>query len=324
MKKNFLTTALFGLLFSSSVNASVPSNIIVFGDSLSDVGNNTWIEATGTPFTNQDERANKYAWPSYLSKQICHKPALPSSAYFSRSRNNSVVYAYASSDTSADYLAADWPKAVPVPAVNAACTAPGLLRDGQGYVKSTCVPGVLKQIDLYLSKKHAPNPNSVFIIWAGANDLFYKLPSGIPPQKIIETAVTNLLQAKNKLLENGVTPQQIYVLNLPDLSLTPYAIKYGLKLTELTNGFNAYLLQALTNNADPKNPGLPSNHVISMFDLLNDVVKSPEKYDLTNTQDSCVDKSETPLCQGYVFYNMKHPTAAMHKIIANYIGKQIS
>ena len=324
--KKILLTGMLGLLLSSSVFAFTPNNIVVFGDSLSDVGNNTWIEAIGTPLTSLDDQANRFAWPNYLAKQLTGKPATSFvNATSPKDRNR--VYAYASSDTSKTYLAADWPNATPVPLINPACEAPGLIKNSEGVVQSSCVPGVLKQVELYLSslKNRNPDPNSVFIFWAGANDLFYKLALKEPPDQIIATAVNNLVLAKNMLIQAKVDPKQIYFLDLPNLALTPYAIKYvpdldGLK--KITMGFNGYLTQRLTDPTDPTH--IDSTHVISMFKLLNDIVGNPKDYNITNWTESCVEKSVTPLCKGFLFYDMKHPSAAIHKVIAETVGKQIT
>jgi len=324
MKINKLSfkAALLSLFIANASIAAPFNNLIVFGDSLSDIGNNSWLAAIGAPLTNLDAQANKYTWANYLSQKLFN-----ASPYYSARRNiapltDSVVYAYASADSSNDYLAADWPNLTPLPIVNGACTSPGLIKDSLGEVNSSCVPGVLKQVDLYLKDvNYVPSKTTLFIIWAGANDLFYKLQTGEPPEKIVTTAITNLVQAKNQLLSKGVSPEQIYVLDLPDLSLTPFAIKNGLKLTQLCLYFNSVLTSLFTNPSDPTH--IPTTHIISMFNLLNTIVQSPDKYNLTNVTDSCVEKGQVPLCKGFLFYDMKHPTAAIHDAISDYVSKQI-
>ncbi len=299
------------------------ANMIIFGDSLSDIGNNTWIEATGTPITSLDKQGNKYIWVNYLSEKLFKQPAYYSAKLEVSPLTHTVSYAFASADTSSDYLNADWPFAKPQPPVNTECLKPGLMKNTQGDMTSACVPGLLKQIDLYLNDvDHKPNSNTLFFIWSGANDLFYKLPTGEPPAQILKTAITHIVLARNTLMDNGVSPQQIYVINLPDLSKTPYAIKYSLKLTEISIAFNTGLMAALTT-PDQQHPGIPSSHIISMYDLLNDIVQNPDKFHLTNVTESCTGNRLYPLCHGYLFYDHKHPTAAMHNVIADYINKML-
>lgn len=295
-------------------------NMIIFGDSLSDTGNNTWIQATGAPITSLDKQGNKYIWVNYLSEKIFKNPAYYSAKLKSSPLTHTVSYAYASADTSMDYLNANWPNATPQPLVNTKCIRPGLIQNTQGDIISACVPGLLKQIDLYLNDvSQKPSSSTLFFIWAGANDLFYKLPSQ-PPEQILKTAITNIVQAKNTLMDHGVLAQQIYVINLPDLSKTPYAIKYSLKLTAISIAFNTGLMTALTTS-DQNHPGIPSSHIISMYDLMNNIVQNPEKFQLKNVTQSCTENMESPLCQGYLFFDLKHPTATMHNVIADYINK---
>jgi len=320
-KRLFLKIVLSLLITSASASDGGQfSNMIVFGDSLSDMGNNTWVNATGSPITSFDGEGNKYTWPNYLSKKLFDSKVACSSCEAISPLTNSVIYAYASADSSANYLGADWPNVIPQPVINAACAKPGLFKNDQGNVKNACVPGLLKQIDLYLNDVHSvPKKTTMFFIWSGANDLFYKLPTGESPEKIVKTVAMNVLQAKNKLLDHGVSPKQIYVLNLPDLSLTPYAISHGLKLTQISTLLNTTLASLLTEPSDPSHPGLPSAHIISIFDLLNDVVKNAEKYNLKNVTDSCEEKGGIPLCKGFLFFDMKHPTASIHRAISDYI-----
>jgi len=333
LKTAFLATLASAMLATTAITlaaAQTPSNIIVFGDSLSDIGNNNWIYATGTPITNLDSKGNKFTWVNYLADSLFKQPAWYSD-YPNKSHQfsyvNNVSYAYAGADTSNDYLNADWPVQTSMPAVNADCSKPGLLKN-LGTVTSACVPGLLKQVDLYLSDvRQKPYATSLFFIWAGGNDLFYKLPTTdeTPEQikQIIGTAVMNIVQAKNTLMDHGVSPQQIYVLNLPDLSSTPFAIKLGLNdLTALTLAFNGSLATAVTAS-DSKHAGLDGSHVISMYDLMNNIVLNPDQYQLTNTTESCVENFQAPLCQEYLFYDLKHPTAQMHKTISDFIRKSL-
>lgn len=325
-KHTWFLIFLMSFCFSTAWANSPPSgNIIVFGDSLSDIGNNNWIHAVGAPITSLDKQGQKLLWVNYLAKILFNNPAYSSNKNVSP-LNDNVSYAYASADTSNDYLNADWPQETPIPQVNNACLQPGLLKNNQGNVTSACVPGLLKQIDVYLKDINGkPNPSTTFFIWAGANDLFYKLPTGESPKKILVTAINNINTAKNKLIDRGVLPQQIYVINMPDLSKTPYAIKNSLQqeLAAISVGFNMMLMSVLTQNNDTY-PGIPSSHIISIYDLLNDIVENPEKFGLKNVTQSCIENMQEPLCDGYLFLDLKHATATMNNAISEYIKNKIT
>ena len=121
-------------------------------------------------------------------------------------------------------------------------------------------------------------------------------------------------------MDHGVLAQQIYVINLPDLSSTPFAIKQNLNLTALTVAFNTSLAAAVTASSQ-QHAGIDGSHVISMYDLMNNIVQNPDQYQLTNTTQSCVENLQAPLCKGYLFYDLKHPTALMHNAVSDFIGK---
>ena len=217
--------------------SEITRNAIIFGDSLSDIGNNSWIHGRGVPLTNPDRNQHAYLWVNYLLKNY-NKIIYPSNTINPKNNNpylNSIDYAYASADTSDDYLNADYPKDTPVPPINKKCIQPGLLKK-KGYA---CVPVVLKQVDLYLLslKKNGyakTNPETVFFIWAGGNDLFYgyqmiadhlfgKIKALLYPptvKALARRAVNNIVLAREKLIAAGVKEDKIYILNMPDLSQT--------------------------------------------------------------------------------------------------------
>ncbi len=325
--------------------------MIFFGDSLSDIGNNTWVlmdGIVGTPITNPDpmNENKRYLWVNYLTSHF-KEPVYPSNQLGSSSRMRSISYAYASADTSNHYLNADWPqKNTPAPFVNQHCIQPGLIKDSAGNIISTCVPGLLKQIDAYLNAvKNKPTPGSVFFIWAGGNDLLnyytdymshgfikklfverFQLPSSEALDRVEQQTVNNIMLAKKKLIDAGVKPERIYILDLPDLSKVPFirsnhswALKifYGKEnlersLSAMSHSFN----QKLQVPEEEIRYAIPASHYIRIGNLLNEIISNPSHYHLTNVTESCVAKQAAPLCSGYLFYNAKHATTFANKIIA--------
>ncbi len=135
MKENYLkiSVILLSVALSIFVNKTIASeithNAIFFGDSLSDVGNNHWIYGKGAPLTNPGFNHHAYVWVNYLLKN--YNKVIYASNKMSQKNNpytESVDYAYASADTSDDYLNADYPHDTPVPPVNKKCTDPGLIQ----------------------------------------------------------------------------------------------------------------------------------------------------------------------------------------------------
>lgn len=353
-----LIAVLLILCISSTALANHPkkyNNIIVFGDSLSDIGNNHWAKAegkVGAPMTNEEKPNNssRPLWINKLMKLLLPKETIYSSTKISQAQlnpfYNSMSCAWASAETGMHYLndAAD---SAPYPNYNdSACAnqGPGLLS-----AQEACVPGVRRQITIYLHTVNHPDSKTLFIIWAGGNDVFNNLTKAIIakaplPDSLLATLaikenkktdpynfsypILNLLKAKNELIKAGVSPSQIYVINLPDLSKIPAAVELSVSnpaiLTMLhatTIAFNSNLAAALT--AGDTAHALPASHIFSAQNLFDRVIKNPEKFNLVNVDESCVKNNATPLCEGYLFFNEKHPTVAAGEIIAAAFKKKL-
>ncbi len=354
-------------LLTNLVSAATPPirNMIFFGDSLSDIGNNNWIlmnGVVGTPITNPNAQNRKDIWINYLVNKTLNylvnktlnKPVYASSRPNLNPLNDNISYAYASADTSDYYFNTDWPqKDPPLPYMNPNCIHPGVIKDAAGNIISTCVPGLIKQVDAYLdSVQYNPNLESIYFIWSGGNDLLnyytaymdhsfmkkllverFALPSPQALAAVADLAVKNINLAKKQLIDAGVRPEKIYILNLPDLSKTPavrannsWALKifYGKpnlekSLKNMTQDFN----DKLQNQQGGGKYMLPPSHYISISSLFDKILADPARYQLMNTSQSCAAEKATPTCNGYLFYNAKHPTTFTYSILANFIFKQI-
>jgi len=310
------------------------SNMIIFGDSLSDIGNNSWIHSTGTPISNLDSKGHRHLWIHDVAQQFTKKEIYPSNKKNIDPIKENVSYAFASADSSNHYLAADWPQDMQIPAINEKCTAPGPLRQDKTFdILSTCVPGLQLQINQYsldLKKQQSvPNPNSLFFIWSGANDILYA--ANHPDQLVAsaQLAADNIKTAIKKLLSLGVSSTHIYVLDLPDLAKTPFAIKtYSdlqarMAMSKITTFFNTRLQTILTTTLDGQPSLLEPSHLISIHNLLDNVIANPTQYKLSNVTHACLDNHASPVCDGYLFFDLKHPTTQASAIIADYISHQL-
>ncbi len=346
--KTFLVLLIFNMVFLNNVFADYAKlkNMIVFGDSLSDIGNNTWIlldGIVGTPITNPNKQNEKYLWFNYLVHEKLNSIPYPSRKPHLNPLSDNISYAYATADTSHDYLNTDWPQIdTPLPSINPDCTKPGPIKDANGQILSTCVPGLLLQVDSYLTAvHHKPGAETLFFIWSGANDLLnyytaymkhsllekifierFSLPTKEQLDPIEQLAVDHINAAIDKLIKAGVKPEMIYVLDMPDLSRTPsiranksWALKilYGKKnvensLRNMALGFNQKLQSSKSKLLD--------SHYIQIGNLLDHLISNPAQYDLNNIDESCIANNQMPACHGFLFYNSKHPTTYVNQIIA--------
>lgn len=362
--KKIFSAILFSFIFSNAyAKLDTQTRLIIFGDSLSDAGmnvsekdqgNNTWKAvpgAVGAPITSIDPDTNtRPLWANLITPT---RHILPYRiAQLTSTWKGDIDFAFGSAETNEHYLNDNTGTAYP-PYVDANCYDAGNLSPG-----IYCVPGVLKQIDLYLTKAHDLNRKTIFIIWGGGNDIFDNIAKLISLFKkndfstfltqLINTIslsssaikndsplfpelshpVLNLIEAKNKLIAAGVSPEQIYFIDLPDLSKTPAAVTLANGsdfILDIIHGitvlFNGSLKFGLTQF--PFQTHLSPSHIISAYDLLNDTFSHPEKFHFTHLIESCVADKKTPYCEGYIFFNNKHPTVAIEKLLADKINETI-
>lgn len=340
------------------------TNMIFFGDSLTDIGNNTWIsidDTIGVPITNPNTQNLKFMWPNYLVQKKLNKSVYPSSQMDVSPFTDSISYAYAGAETGEEYNNTNWPLHSQTSTKNPECTQPGTIKDQGGNITSTCNPGLLQQVNLYLkSVQFMPNPKTLFFIWAGSNDLFdyynsvakeyvfrtmmqpqfsmtfepqMPLPSQDKLNALVQKVIHNINSAKEKLIDAGVKPEMIYILTLPDLSDAPaLRTSPNWKLTIFFSRENIEKsLSAASQDlnqrlqAHEQNPkyAIPDSHYLQMDKMLFDIHSNPAKYNVTNVDSDCVEKNAMTACTGYLFYDKKHPTTAIHEIIADSIVQKL-
>ncbi len=337
----------FALALASPIATASQSNIITFGDSISDIGNNYWTKVgdkIGAPFTNQDSTGESPIWVSVLVDQLFSQKKLYASADIERLHLDPLVdnisYAWGSAETGNHYTNDGDPASLP------AYNDEVCVQHGPGEVTpgSTCVPGVKQQVALYLKDVHnQPNPHTQFVLWAGGNDIMNNLKKLIYSDRPLEAylvqtlsvsgestpdtadlsyPIANLLKAKNDLINAGVSPNQIYIIDIPDASKLPLIKKLeqiNPQLREFMHGiselFNANLNIAMTANDERYN--LPASNIYSANGLLNQIISNPEEMGFKNVTDSCFEDNASPECTGYLFFDDKHPTINSHKLIGD-------
>jgi len=184
------------------------------------------------------------------------------------------------------------------------------------------------QIDELLHATPTLNPNAVYAVWIGANDIFVNvsaagagLISASQLQANITTAATDFLAQIARLRDAGA--KRIMVFNLPDIGQTPLGKSTPTApFSALSGLFNSTLQAGLTSlNVDI----IPMN----MFGLFNEVIANPASFGLANvTTPACTTASALNCTvatlvapnagQTFAFADGVHPTPAGHQIIADY------
>ncbi len=321
------------------------ANVVVFGDSLSDsayhgqsVGNNYWVKPSGitdkigAPITSElsVNAPTRKTWFNYFlakmpttagDKFYNIKALKPNMAF-----DHNASFATASAETG-DYYLTDttWARDRSEQCIN-----------GVGdYGTYNCVPGMLKQLQLYLANvNNKPNPKTLFILWAGGNDFYQNIVRIASKNgQAIAHPIDNIVKAVKILMQHGVPVANIYVLDLPNFSMVPaltnlidehihsHMMRQSV-LAVISSISQMYNLSLQTNLVLQTLGEFPANHVFPIDRLFLDVYFNKDNVlaniGITKPVDlTCADAKGLPYCNGFLFYNGMHPTTTVHRYLAS-------
>ncbi|MCX9157636.1 SGNH/GDSL hydrolase family protein [Niveibacterium sp. 24ML] len=276
------------------------SQMILFGDSLSDPGN--FYAATGD-FAPPP--------PAYWNGRFSNGPVaaeyLASKLGFSSAQVSN--YAVSGSYTGTD---------------NAVLHDPLYINDPVlGPVLATAdLPGMRTQMERYLAQ-HTVDSNALYVVWGGPNDFaaLMRDPASTPQayQAAVIEAVTNLATITQTLIMSGA--QHVMVGNMPNLGRTPGAAQAGPQAvgaaTGLSIGFNSVLDQALSG-IDAMAPGRVVR--FDAFSAVEGIVANASAFGLTETQAACLWTScamDPTMWNQHLFWDWQHPTTYAHELLAD-------
>lgn len=177
------------------------------------------------------------------------------------------------------------------------------------------------------------DPNGLYIVWAGSNnisDILAQLKSDptYNPVPALTTAAEDLGSVVSSLALAGA--RNILVPNIPDLGLVPAVTGGGApqpSVSALVLQFDAGL-NGVLGKIDQASPGLNLMR-LNTFSLLDQIYKTPAAYGLTNVTDPCYSRFVAPggtTCTNpnqYLFWDAEHPTSAVHRILATDVLRTI-
>lgn len=291
-------SALVSLLFTShQVNAAY-TQMISFGDSLSDTGNRYAESQVSGAVTSeypngiqvdqpyyQGRYSSGILWNEVLANNLVAAGALnggvPTPSY-----NGGTNYAYGGARVITD------------------TTYAGLFR-----------PSVSSQVNNYLASNGGiADPNAIFTFTGGGNDLSAVI-SGEATVADVQLAAAGLVTAVETLVAAGANA--VMVSNVPDLGKAPVAVG---------NEFLASFLTGVSFNGLLTSNGLGTQDEVHLFDAfgLHQVLDgSPGDWGITSTRGNCFadagvsNGDATPNCDGYLFTDDRHPSALANQIFGD-------
>lgn len=292
--------------FVTCASAGPISTIYAFGDSLSDAGNIHQLTGRPTgPYVN-GEFSNGPVWVQDLSVAL----GLGS---LTNSLSGGHDFAYGDAQSG---------------------TTPVNPPSATSFIDLTGATGQLAQ---FHTLHPTADPNALYTVWVGSNDLTNILGNAAPTAYAADAGavVANIDSAINTLAGYGA--KNVLVLTVPDLGKTPAAIAAGplaqaaasalsgaFDLT-LVNGSAAAGLPSLTSLAAADGLNLA---ILDTYSLLDGIAANKGAFGFTNVTDPCVTGSvnyvggtacspDLATQNQYLFWDNLHPTAAGQALVAD-------
>lgn len=270
--------------------------IYAFGDSLSDTGNVSALTGGLVPYAPYDDGrfTNGPVWVEDLAAQLGLAPPGPS-------LEGGTDFAYGGAQTGATAVHADTP----------------IDLDGQ--------------LTQYEAQVGSADPNALYTVWIGGNDIFSAVSEAATNPQAAETAIGQAAGNEGQFLVNLIAlgAQHILVLNAPDLGVTPDAQNAGQATASVANVLSyQYDVDLSQEVAALQANGTATIDLVNTFALLDSAFLDPPAYGFSNVRDPIWSGGFTPFSGGtlaatgtqqnqYLFWDSIHPTAQGHAFVAD-------
>jgi phospholipase/lecithinase/hemolysin len=292
------------LLLSSFVAARAQhyTHIVVFGDSLSDTGNDARLSANAYGFyfpgpifdytagrftdgydTVPAAQDYKGVWVEQLAEMLRADPAV------SDSLDGGKDYAYGFGFTGGGTT---------------------LFVFNESPLLAITIDNVDLQITHYLATHPKIDDKTLFVVWAGANDVL----NAASTTDIVNAGINQAADVE-RLINAGAS--QFIVPNLPPLGAIPRlnTTPYAAPVTAETVLYNTTLANGLDIVQDSNSGKHLRIYPMDVFGLFNQIIASPAAYKLTDVTTSS-QGNYTVNPDTYLFWDGLHPTTHGHHILA--------
>lgn len=197
------------------------------------------------------------------------------------------------------------------------------------------------QLKKYFTQHETVNPDALYVIWVGANN-YLDLPEDI--SDTCNQVVNGIGDALETLIKKGA--KRFVLVNVPDLSTTPAAIEFDAvdELKRMSQTHNA-LLVAKATQLKAQYPDVQWIE-FDVADIMGDIILHPQVHGFKDGQHTCCEYIDNPiakttnhkvlsvvnamayaptkdndLCYDYLFFDLYHPTAHAHQLMAEEVYK---
>lgn len=298
------------------------SGIYIFGDSLVDSGNAqdaaNFFDALPPPFPSVDD------------------PAPASLGYFEGRFSNGYNFAdLLSIELTGTAPSTTFPYGFPSPVGPIPFDVPNGTRlnfaygGAQAIQGSEFVPDLTRQVSAYAGLPGPADPNALYVITIGGNDLRQLVPrtSPIAPEPLgdarLATVADVVLGQTARLFELGA--RNILLTSAPDIGLmprylgTPDEAARRAAGSDFSEQLDLYLLSEIDQLA--LNPDQRLTY-LSFNSLTDSVFSNPSAFGFSNVTAPClavVRPSPGMNCDSFFFFDDVHPTASAHRLVASSI-----
>ncbi len=271
-----------------SLVVAFQAQLVIFGDSLSDVGNSY---NTGHTFLN-----NTIGPPNYTLGRYTDGPdSTPSTQ---------------KTGTWDEQLAGLMGIPLPTASTTGGCNyAFGGAVTGIGG--SGMPPGMSTMVSTFLQDFPSPSSSAIYILWGGGNDLFNVTQASAMPAAEA-TAISNLKTEIGRLATAGA--KNFVWLNLAPLGGSPKGASSGLaaSLNAASLQFSTDLTAAIPQ-LQTSYPGIKITGV-DIYSLFNQIGSNPSAYGFSNVTSTAQGNAVNP--DTYLDWDIEHPTTVGHGYIA--------
>lgn len=166
---------------------------------------------------------------------------------------------------------------------------------------------------------------------SGANDLFEA--NARPSREAADLAVKARVRNAELLMKNGY--RNFALFNLPDLSLTPYFQAKCKEDQENARTCSAYFNEKLKAEIESLRELYPfcTFEVFDLSSKFTDIYDHPENYRIDpakqkipyiTSKDFKIEANHTSPAPGYMFWDIVHPTTAVHDTLARWAYEEVS